>query len=247
MSFSNDELHNPIASTVNEATENMTTADPAPLSTTTPPQETTSGVHAAYVPHDLKYSADFEDSLIQAVLHSSRDQTEDYGIRVLPEDSAETPENGRSVRLNDISAESLPNITEEELPLPLDDKRRTFASPIPGVKLTHPGGYLEGGPGLDPDMDTFPDDFLSNNPHVSNIEQLRLAVQKEIEVSVDVLKERLRERQKAKERNEQIEKEIKTLTDQHSMELKIQKRMQEERAEKKEARERRKREKEGGG
>lgn len=36
----------------------------------------------------------------------------------------------------------------EELPLGLGDERRRFASGIAGVRLTHPGGRLEGGPGV---------------------------------------------------------------------------------------------------
>lgn len=199
--------------------------------------------YASYVPHDLKYSATFEDALVDAILNSDGKHT---GIRIIPEDSDEQAIEGESVRLSDIQLHSLPNIDEEELPLRLDDSRRIFASPIPGVNLTHPGGYLEGGPGLDPEMDTFPDDFLSSRPRVSSAPQLQRALQTEINARMEMLKERLRARQKAKERNEQIEKELKTLTDQHDMELKIHNRMQEEVARKKEAREKRKRDREAG-
>lgn len=200
--------------------------------------------YAPYVPHDLKYDTSFEDSLISAVLSSDGRHG---GIRIISEDSDKSTVEGESVRLSDISLASLPHIAEEELPLPLNDSRRIYASPLPGVKLTHPGGYLEGGPGLDPDMDTFPDDFLSSRPQVTSSSQLQRALQKEISTSVELLKERLRARQKARARNEQIEKELKTLKDQHSMELRIHNRMQEEVARKKEAKEKRRREREGGG
>lgn len=193
----------------------MTTAEPAAASGgPTPPQEDLSdSTYASYVPHDLVYSADFEDSLIAPVLHGSSQSN--AGIRVIPPDSNEEPVSGLSVRSSDISPESLPTITETDLPLPLIDPRRKFASPLPGVLLTHPSGYLEGGPPLDPKMDTFAEDFLSHHPNVSSPEELRRAVQKEIDVKVEALKERLRARQRAKEKNEQVAKELKVLTDQH--------------------------------
>ena len=212
-----------------------------------PPQEDEGNSnYAAYVPHDLKYSADFEDSLMHALLDNSGHNNTPDGIRIIPEDSTEQSVNGVSVRAEGISAQSLPTISEDELPLNLTDPRRVFQSPIPGIKLTHPGGYLEGGPGLDPEMDTFPDDFLANNPAISTPAQLRRARQKEIEASLEALKERLRARRRAKERNEQLEREIKTLTDQHSMEVRIQSQMAEEQRRKKEARAKRRRDREGG-
>ena len=94
-------------------------------------------------------------------------------------------------------------------------------------------------------MDTFPDDFLSSRPQITTPAQLERALQREINVSVELLKERLRARKAARERNEQVEKELKTLLDQHEMELRIHDRMQEEVVRKKEAREKRRREREG--
>lgn len=210
----------------------------------TPPQEEQpQGAYASYVSHDLPYNAQFDDSLMEVVLGPSPPQD---GIRVIPEDSNEQPVDGVSVRADAVSWQSLPTITEDELPLPLDDPRRIFASPIAGIKLTHPGGYLEGGPGLDPEMDTFPEDFLSNNPGVNSSERLRAAVEQEIGTSVDLLKDRLLARKRAKERNEQIEKELKLMSDNHSLELKIQRKMAEDRRIKKEAKEKRRMEREGG-
>jgi hypothetical protein len=196
------------------------------------------------------YNADFEDSLIAPVLHSSNSDGStqlDSGIRVIPPDSTETPVSGVSVRASDISPESLPTILETDLPLPLSDPRRKFASPLPGVLLTHPHGYLEGGPPLDPTLDTFAEDFLSHRPNITKPQDLEKAVKREIESNVEVLKERLRARQRAKEKNEQVAKELKVLTDQHSMELRIQERMQEDARRKKEARMARRGEREGGG
>ena len=102
-------------------------------------KDTISTAYACYVPHDLGYNPEFEDALIRAVLEqkvANASQTVKSDV-----DDAEVLE--------------LPIIKEDELPLPLDDTRRVYPSPVAGLRLTHPGGYLEGGPGLDPDMDTF--------------------------------------------------------------------------------------------
>ena len=220
----------------------MTTA--ALSGTPTPPQEEHhSNVCGHFVSHDLRYDADFEDSLIDLVLHANGTHN---GIGLIPEDSDEQGVEGISVRAEDVAPQSLPTITEDDLPLRLDDPRRKFTSSIPGIKLTHPSGYLEGGPPLEPNLDTFADDFLSSHPNVSTPEQLRKAIQKEVDGSIELLKERLRARQRAKERNEQIAKELKVLTDQHNMELRIQERMQEEQRKKKEARDKRRSERQAG-
>lgn len=207
-------------------------------------EEPADSTYASYVPHDLKYSTDFEDSLVHTLLDA--DATADKGIRIIPDDSDETPEDGVSIRAQDVVFSSLPRIPEDELPLSLSDPRRVFASAIPGIKLTHPGGYLEGGPGLDPELDTFPDDFLNHNTDIGTTAALSTAIQSDIEAQVETLKDRLRARQKAKEKNEQIEKELRALVDQHSMELKIQRRMAEEQKAKREAKEKKKRERAGG-
>lgn len=211
---------------------------------TPPADEPADGLYASYVPHDLKYSTDFEDGLVETLLNP--DAKLDSGIRVIPEESDEEPVEGKSIRSRDILLPSLPNIAEEELPLPLNDPRRVFASVIPGIRLTHPGGYLEGGPGLDPELDTFPDDFLNHNTEIGTAAALRAAVQTDINTQVETLKDRLRARQKAKEKNEQIEKELRALVDQHSMELKIQRRMADEQKAKREAKEKKKKERAGG-
>lgn len=200
-------------------------------------------LYASYVPHDLKYNADFEDSLADVLLEAPN--TTDSGLRVIPENSDEQPRDGISVRATDIHLPDLPSIAEEQLPIPLNDPRRIYRSSVPGIKLTHPGGYLEGGPGLDPEMDTFPDDFISHRPQISTQAQLDAAIGKEVAASVEVLKERMRARRRAKEKNDQIEKELRALVDQHSMELKIQRRLADEQREKREAKERRRREKGG--
>lgn len=211
-----------------------------------PQDDTPAKGYGSWVPHDLPYSVEFEDSLISAILNASNANMTS-GIRVIPEDSDEKAVEGTSIRFQDIDLTKLPTLSESDLPIPLSDPRRIYAGPIPGVKLTHPHGWTEGGPSLDPNLDTFADDFLMNHPNVTTVEQLRAAVRKEVDANMEVMKERLRARQKAKGRNEQFAKQIKTLTDQHELEMRLQQRKQDEKRQKKEARERKRVEKEGRG
>nr|POE88182.1 hypothetical protein CFP56_11411 [Quercus suber] len=215
----------------------------------TPPSEDAPfSAHASYIPHDLAYSAEFEDSLIDAILDPNpSDITSDGGICVLSPDSPTLPVSGTSIRLSDVSPQSLPFLPEAELPLPLNSPLRTFASPLRGIKLTHPFGYFEGGPGLDPTIDTFPDDFVAGHAEVETAKELRRAVEQEIASNVEVLRDRLRARREAKENNARIERELRTLLDQHSMERKIHAKMAEEKVRKREAREKRKKSGREGG
>lgn len=208
----------------------------------TPPHEDPpTGLYASYVPHDLPYDERFEDSIMRAVLHQSAHPD---GIRVLAEDSSEQAEDGVSVRLGDISLHSLPNIAEEQLPLPLNDSRRIFASAVSGLRLTHPGGYLEGGPGLDPEMDTFPEDFISSRG-INDAQELRVRVDEEIAEQLELLKSRMHARQEALEQNERVKKELQALLDQRSMEVKIENRVKAEAQARREKKEERRRMKEG--
>ncbi|KAK3674757.1 hypothetical protein LTR78_005479 [Recurvomyces mirabilis] len=195
----------------------------------------TSDHYANYVPHDLKYSPTFEDDLLALVLHGPAPNTTP-GIRILSLDSTEEPEIGVSVRVSDVRLESLPTITEDELPLPINDPRRIFSSPIAGLNLTHPNGYLEGGPGLHPNLDTFTDDFLSNHTprnhrsstHHNDPTVLRAAVDAEIQSSIALLKQRMRERGEAKRKNDEVEKKLRELRQGHDMELRVHNKMAED-------------------
>jgi hypothetical protein len=192
----------------------------------TPPQDDAPNTtYASYVSHDIKYNGTFEDSMMSVILDESASALGREGI---------SPENALP--------ESLPVVNEEDLPLALSDPRRKFTSPIPGVLLTHPGGYFEGGPGLDPEIDTFVEDFVERNTSISPTSSaaiLQTAVQREIDENMDTLRKRMEARRKAHEQNEQIDKELKIMTDQHAMEMKINRKLAEERRAKKEAKERR--------
>ncbi|QIW95482.1 hypothetical protein AMS68_001000 [Peltaster fructicola] len=199
--------------------------------------------YATCVPHEIPYNGDFEDSVMRTILDPNAKHD---GLRILEESSEETAQEGITLRAADIKQSALPGISESELPLSLTDVRRKYASSVPGIKLTHPGGLLEGGPGLDPEEDSFAKEYLANVRTVSSQHDLDVMILDEVESNIQLLQQRMQDRQRAKEHNEQIEKDIRTLVDQHSMELKIQERMMNESKAKKEAREKKKRAREGG-
>jgi len=95
-------------------------------------------------------------------------------------------------------------------------------------------------------MDTFSEDFLAHHVDIRTVPELRAAIDAEIKASLEFLRERLRARRRAQMRNEQIEKDLKLMSDEHSMELKINKKLADERRAKKEAKERRRLDREAG-
>jgi hypothetical protein len=108
---------------------------------------------------------------------------------------------------------------------------------VPGIRLTHPGGYLEGGPGPSPeDQKKWAREFLESEK-VESEEQLGMAVQHHMQQNMALAKERMRARYHALQQNARIEKEIKTLMDQREMEVKIETRMKDDAKRRRENRE----------
>lgn len=189
--------------------------------------------YAQWLPRDIPYNAAFEDSVQRILSHPPSTHT---GIRVLPDDSQEQPQPGKSARLSEIKPTDLPVIRFEDLPIPLDDPRRKFASPVPGIRLTHPGGYLEGGPGFCPEDDVFAQDFISAYK-IRDAARLRAEVERQIAEHRELAERRMEAREGAAGQNARVEKELKTLMDQRAMEVKIETRMKEEARAKRERRE----------
>lgn len=192
------------------------------------------GVYGSWLPRDIPYDAAFEDSVLQVL---SKSPSNAKPIRLIPTDSTEQPRAGVSVRLEDIDMSSLPQISLSDLPLPLSDPRRKYESPIPGIFLTHPYGFLEGGPGISPDDDEFARHFVSDN-RIRDADSLSEVVQQQIKENVQLARDRMRAREEAVEHNRRIEREIATLTDQMDLETKVLNKAREkakERRERKEA------------
>lgn len=190
--------------------------------------------YATYQPHDIPYSAHYENALYHILEYPPRSRD---AIFVIPDHSNEQPIQAVSVRARDIDPNSLPQLTLKNLPLSIHDPRRVFASPVPGIRLTHPGGYLEGGPGPSPeDQRKWAREFLEQEG-VVNEEALSMVVQQHMQQNMTLAKERMRARYHALQQNERLQKEIKTLMDQREMEVKIETRMQEDAKKRRENRE----------
>ncbi|KAI5202179.1 hypothetical protein AUEXF2481DRAFT_7754 [Aureobasidium subglaciale EXF-2481] len=190
--------------------------------------------YATYQPRQIPYSAHFENALHHILEYPPRSRD---GIFIIPNDSSEQPKQGVSVRARDVDPTSLPQVTLQHLPLSIHDPRRIFASPVPGIRLTHPGGYLEGGPGPSPeDQRSWARDFVAREGVVGQ-EGLGMAVQHHMQQNMALAKERMRARYDAQQQNARVEKEIKTLMDQREMEVKIETRMKEDAKRRRENRE----------
>jgi hypothetical protein len=213
----------------------------APISPST--DEAAQFTYANYEADDIKPTAQFMDD-VSRILHDFSAKS-DMGIRVIPRRSNELPKEGISICEKDILSSSLPRITKDELPIPLSDPRRIFSSGTPGIKLTHPFGYVVGGPGLDPKLDTFAKDYLSRNSDIRTAADLEAAKARDIAAGIEKAKKAAEERQGAKEHNEKVHKKTRAHEDQHSMEMKLHKVMAAEQKAKREAKEKRKAEKAG--
>jgi len=98
----------------------------------------------------LPYSASFTSALSNIVLDSSLALSDSLrGIRIQQGQiftASDHPTQPSITTLSSVDFGALPIFRDDELPIPLDDPRRKFESVVPGLRVTHPGGRLEGGP-----------------------------------------------------------------------------------------------------
>ena len=147
------------------------------------------------------------------------------GIAVLPRSSAPNA-SGNSVNVVDIDAAALPDLDTTDLPLPLDDPRRIYNSSLPSVKLTHPGGWLEGGGGPE-NGDHLAQEFMRLHNFRTQA-ALQKFIRDETRRQFVELKSRMQVRQETVEQNERVAKEIQQLEAQREMERKLEARMRQE-------------------
>ncbi|KAF2680300.1 hypothetical protein K458DRAFT_312092 [Lentithecium fluviatile CBS 122367] len=152
-----------------------------------------------YSPAIVPYNEAFENDLMNAILYaSSTTQT-----------APRTP------------STTTPMINPTTLPVPLSSPDRTHRSPIPGVLLTHGNGYHTGGPGPTPDTVTeFARNFIEEHG-IEDAGQLERVVEQLIKEKMEIVKERMREREEAVNRNRAVERELEELKMQRAAELSV--------------------------
>ncbi|KAF2834484.1 hypothetical protein M501DRAFT_983988 [Patellaria atrata CBS 101060] len=169
----------------------------------------------------LPYDAAFENAIMEAILQPPAQN----GIILVPHPiDSPIPQ---TVSVTSINPSTLPILPASTLPLPLHDPRRIYRSPIPGVRLTHPGGRLEGGAGSSyAEAEAWAKDFARRH-RCRTREDVARAAREEIRVQMAVLKERMKERKERAEENERVSKEVEQLEAQREVEVKIERKMRE--------------------
>lgn len=153
-----------------------------------------------YSPATIPYSEAFENALMSAVL-----------------------ENGPVAPRTPLA--SIPVINPTTLPVPLDSALRTYASPIPGILLTHANGYHTGGPGPSPtSIDDFARKFIAEEGIVDR-EGLESAVRRGIEERMGTVRQRMKKREEAVRRNRGVERELEDLRVQRAAEVSVQEKL----------------------
>lgn len=172
--------------------------------------------------HSIAYKRDFEDAVMQIVLKPP----ELDGI-VLLNNGENAPNNPSAVSRSDIDCSTLPKVTLEDLPLPLDHPSRVFRCTVPGIRLTHPGGLLEGGLGPGSSEATaenerieFVQTLIEEN-HVRKASNFWQVVEKEKQDAMRELADRMRARDKATRQNEDIEQQLIQLREQRDLEVRV--------------------------
>lgn len=157
-----------------------------------------------YSPATLPYNEAFENQLMNAILYPS---------------SYPGPHN----------TSSNPVINPTTLPVPLDSQLRTYSSSIPGVLLTHANGYHTGGPGPSPStVSEYASRFIEEHG-IQDAGQLERVVEEKVKELMDTVMERMREREEAVRKNEEIGKQLADLEVQRVTERRVQEKIKEER------------------
>jgi hypothetical protein len=152
-----------------------------------------------FSPATVPYNEAFENELMDIILHP-------------PENSSLPTPNGEN-----------PMIPASQLPIPLSSNLRTHASPIPGLNLTHAGGYHTGGPGPStPTIQAFAEKFVSEHGvDIQNTAEVKKVAKVLLEEKMAELNARMGEREKAVKRNREIDEELEKLRLQRDAEVRV--------------------------
>lgn len=156
-----------------------------------------------YSPHTVPYNEDFENDMMNAILHGP----------------SHTPPRRKT--------EDTPMISAADLPIPVASHLRTHPSPIPGLFLTHENGYHTGGIGPSAHVvHDFAQQFVAEREIApGDVPALEQAVQTEVEGRLDEVRARMRKREKAVRENERVRRELEDLRLQRQAELRVLERM----------------------
>ncbi|KZM24801.1 uncharacterized protein EKO05_0003517 [Ascochyta rabiei] len=161
-----------------------------------------------YSPHTVPYNESFENELMTAILQAPTTTTPPQPRRPLATDDTRM-------------------ISASDLPVPLNSPLRTHPSPVPGLLLTHEKGYHTGGIGPSAHVvNEFAARFIAERKlEAGDVEGLERAVQREVQSKLEVVKERMRERERAFDRNKGVERELGDLRLQRQAELRVMERV----------------------
>ncbi|KAF2788198.1 hypothetical protein K505DRAFT_353362 [Melanomma pulvis-pyrius CBS 109.77] len=166
-----------------------------------------------YSPPTVPYNAVFENALMTAILYPS-------------DNNPPAPPRQQTSDTNPNSDSTL-HIDPTTLPVPLTSPLRTHPSPIPGVLLTHANGYHTGGPGPTPSsVAEFAEKFIKDHG-IEDAGQLERVVEAKIQEMMEIVRERMREREKAVKHNEGIERELSNLEELRNVERRVAERIKE--------------------
>jgi hypothetical protein len=165
-----------------------------------------------------EYDAAFEDSVMRIVLNPPPAD----GV-ILLNDGDDPPVGSGSVLRTAVDLERIRTFATSELPLPLDHPLRVYRSSVPGIRLTHPGGELEGGEG--PGMSTserasFARELIEDN-RLRSATQFWRIVENEKREALKELEEKMRARQDAIRKNELLESQLDVLKEQRDIEVRV--------------------------
>lgn len=150
-----------------------------------------------YSPATVPYSESFENDLMNVILHPP---------------SHDTPRSHTHDALM---------VSANQLPIPIHSHLRTYASPVPGLYLTHKNGYHTGGPGPSPArIKEFAEGFVREHG-IEDAGQLERVVEELLGRKMEEVRARMEERKKMVERNKEIERELDDLRLQRSAELRV--------------------------
>ncbi|KAF2101300.1 hypothetical protein NA57DRAFT_53274 [Rhizodiscina lignyota] len=164
------------------------------------------------------YDASFEDAVMRIVLSPPHND----GI-VLLNEGDEPPIGIESVQRTSVEVERIPNFAPSALPLPLNHPLRIYRSSVPGIRLTHPGGDLEGGEGpgsLAQERAGFARELIDDN-RIRNAPQFWRVVEQEKGEALKELEEKMRARQDAIRQNEKLENQLDALKEQRDLEVRV--------------------------